>query len=101
MKDYLENTNDAVLEATHLNLTDAHPDLVVALKQVANSKPIILHQNGEQIAAVISLEDLRLFERLIEAEEDRIDIEESKKVLAEVKEKGTVSWEALKTKLGL
>lgn len=101
MKDYLENTNDAVLEVTDLNLTDAYPDLIAALKQVTNSKPIILHQNGEQIAAVISTEDLRLFERLIEAEEDRIDTEESKKVLAEVKEQGTVSWQALQAKLGL
>ncbi len=93
--------NDYMLGATHLDLTAAHPDLVNTVKLVANGKPIILHQDGYQVAAVISIEDLHLLERLIEEEEDRIDIEDSRKILAEVKEQGTVPWEEVKAKLEL
>ena len=76
--------NDS-LDATHLDLVDA-------VKQVASGRPIILRQNGKQVAALISIEDLHLLERLIEEEEDRIDITETEKILAEIKQQGTVPW---------
>lgn len=101
MNDYLENINDAVLNATHLELTSAHPEFVNAVKQVAVGKPIVLHHNGEQVGALISIEDLHLLERLIEEEEDRIDVADAKKILAEVKEQGTVPLADIKAKLGL
>lgn len=85
--------NDS-LDATHLDLVDA-------VKQVASGRHIILHQNGKQLAALISIEDLHLLERLIEEEEDRIDIAETEKILAEVKEQGTVPWERIKAELEL
>ena len=85
--------NDS-LDATHLDLVDA-------VKQVASGRTIILHQNGKQVAALISIEDLHLLERLIEEEEDRIDIAETEKILAEVKEQGTVPWERIKAELEL
>lgn len=91
--------NDS-LDTTHLNLTSAHQNLADILKQVAKGMTIILHQDGKQVAALISIEDLHLLERLIEEEEDRIDIEESSKILTEVKEQGTVPWEDIKAKLG-
>jgi len=37
---------------------------------------------------------------LIEEEEDRIDIVETEKILADVKEQGTVPWERIKAELG-
>ena len=85
--------NDS-LDATHL-------DLVNAVKQVASGRPIVLHQNGKQVAALISIEDLHLLERLIEEEEDRIDITETEKILAEIKQQGTVPWERIKAELEL
>lgn len=85
--------NDS-LDATHLDLFDA-------VNQVAIGRPIILHQNGKQVAALISIKDLHLLERLIEEEEDRIDILETEKILADVKEQGTVPWERIKAELGL
>lgn len=93
--------NDDIIEATHLDITSAHLALVDALKQVAVGKPIILHQHGKEVAALISIKDLHLLERLIEEEEDRIDIAEAENILAEVKEQGTVPWEDIKAKLGL
>lgn len=85
----------------HLELTLLHPDLSNTVKQLADGKPVILHQNGAQVAALISIEDLHLLERLIGEEEDRIDIADAKQILAEIKEQGTVPWEGVKVQLGL
>lgn len=94
--------NDDILDATHLDLnSSAHSDVINLLVQVATGKPIILHQNGEQVAALISMEDLHLLERLIEEEEDRIDIADAQKILAEAKEQGTVPWSDIKARLKL
>jgi len=93
--------NDDILKATHLNITSAHSELIALLKQIATGRPMILHQNGEQVAALISIEDLHLLERLIEEEEDRIDLADTQTILAEVKEQGTVSWEEIKARLKL
>lgn len=92
--------NDS-LNATHFDIADAQSDLIDALKQLAISKPVILHQDGKQVAALISIEDLHLLELLIEEEEDCVDIAESKEILAEVKEQGTTPWQEIKEKLGL
>ncbi len=101
MNNPLEKMNDAILDVTHLELTLTHSDLVDTFKQPANGKPVILHQNGEQVAALISIEDLHLLERLIEEKEDYIDIADAQKILVEVKEQGTTPWEDIKANLGL
>jgi hypothetical protein len=89
------------LNVTHFDLTLPHPELIDVVRQVAAGKPMIFRQNGKNVAAMISIEDLHLLERLIEEEEDRIDIAQSKEILVEVKEQGTVPWENIKAKLGL
>jgi prevent-host-death family protein len=58
---------------------------------------IVLTRRGKELAAVVPMEDLELLERL----EDRIDIEAAREALTEVREHGTVSWEKLKSDLGL
>jgi prevent-host-death family protein len=84
-----------------LNLTDFSDDLEEVLHYVEKGQPILLNKNGKEVAAIISIEDLHLLERLIEEEEDRIDASEAKEILTEVKEQGTVSWESLKASVGL
>jgi len=84
-----------------LNLTDYYKSLTETLHYLEKGSPVILSQDGKEVAAIISIEDLRLLERLIEAEEDRIDSSEAKEILAEVKEQGTVSWESLKASVDL
>ena len=56
---------------------------------------VILHRHGKNVAAVIPVEDLELLEAL----EDRYDVEEARAALA-VRE-GRVPWPALKKQLGL
>jgi len=89
------------LNVTHFDLTLLHPELIDVVRQVVAGKPMIFRQNGNNLAAMISIEDLHLLERLIEEEEDRIDIAQSKEILVEIKEQGTVPWENIKAKLGL
>ena len=44
---------------------------------------IVVQRRGKDSAAVISMEDLGLFERLLEAAEDRLDVEAARAALAE------------------
>lgn len=58
---------------------------------------IVLTRRGKDLAAIVPIEDLELLERL----EDRIDLEDARAALAEVRESGTVTWEKIKSDLGL
>ncbi|MCH9046342.1 MAG: type II toxin-antitoxin system Phd/YefM family antitoxin [SAR324 cluster bacterium] len=60
---------------------------------------IILQRRNKDMAAMIPMEDLRLLERLIEAEEDRIDLEKVRKAMAEPGE--NVPYEQVRKELGL
>jgi PHD/YefM family antitoxin component YafN of YafNO toxin-antitoxin module len=60
---------------------------------------IVLHRRGRDVAALIPLEDLAL----LEAAEDRLEVDEAEKILAEAKARGErpVPWEKAKKKLRL
>ncbi len=60
---------------------------------------IIVHRRGKDAAAIISIEDLRLFERLLEQAEDRIDSEAARVALAESDER--ISYEQFRRRQGL
>ena len=57
---------------------------------------LVVERRGKDIAAVVPLEDLKL----IEAMEDKIDLEEARRILADPKEK-PIPWEKVKKELGL
>jgi prevent-host-death family protein len=58
-----------------------------------------LQRRGKDVAAIVPIEDLDLLELL----EDRIDLIEARKALAEAKRKGQrpIAWEKAKRRLGL
>jgi len=58
---------------------------------------VTLTRRGKEIVAVVPIEDMKLLEAL----EDKIDLEEARTALAEAKKKGTISWDKLKTELGI
>jgi PHD/YefM family antitoxin component YafN of YafNO toxin-antitoxin module len=65
------------------------------LAEIANSvayahKRANLTRKGKKMVAIISIEDLET----LEAIEDRIDLEDARKALADVKKRGTISWES-------
>ena len=60
---------------------------------------IVLHRRGKSLAALIPVEDLALLEAL----EDRLDVEEADRILADAKAKRQkpIPWEKAKKKLRL
>jgi prevent-host-death family protein len=60
---------------------------------------IVIHRRGKDAAAIISIEDLKLLERLIEAAEDRLDVEAARNALAESNER--IPYAVARKKLGL
>ncbi len=81
---------------SRVQASKAREKLADILNQVSvRGDRIRLHRRGKDVAAVISVEDLELLEAL----EDRYDIEAAREALAESDER--VPWEQLKERLGL
>ncbi len=55
---------------------------------------LVLQRNGKDLVAVVPVEDLELLEAL----EDRMDVVAAK---AALRERGSIPWAQVKTKLGL
>ena len=58
---------------------------------------VVLTRRGKGVAAVVPIEDLRL----LEAIEDRLDLEDIEKALANPKNKKALPWNKVKKELGL
>lgn len=78
-----------------LNITDIRENLADALNRVAyGGERIVLKRRAKRVAALVSIEDLALLEQL----EDTKDIRAARKAM---KEKGRVSLEDVKARLGM
>ncbi len=58
---------------------------------------VVLTRRGKGVVAVIPIEDLRL----LEAIEDRLDLEDVQRALADPKNKKAIPWDKVKKDLGL
>ena len=56
---------------------------------------VILARRGKAVAAIVSIEDVELLEAL----EDKMDLENARAALIEAEKEGTVSWEEFKKEL--
>ena len=85
--------------STHSRSTaSARAELADIINRTAYGKErVVLTRRGKRVAAVVPVEDLDL----LEAIEDRMDLDAARKALAETSKKGTVKWVSLKTELGL
>ena len=80
---------------TEIGVADIRANLADVINRVAyGGERIILQRRGKQVLAVVSMEDLEL----LNAIEDRADVKAS---LRARKEKGTVSLEKVKARLGM
>ena len=80
---------------TRLEISKARENLADTINRVKyKGERVVLNRHGKAIAALVSLEDLALLEKL----EDRLDLEDALKAL---EEPGTVSWKQVKADLGL
>lgn len=81
---------------TTLSTTEAHEKFAELLRRVgADKERIVLTRAGEELVAVVPLEDLAR----VEALEDREDLEDAREALREAPEKGTTSLADLKVLL--
>jgi prevent-host-death family protein len=81
-----------------VNTVDARAQFSEIINRAAFGKERVkLTRRGKEIVAVVPIEDVKLLEAL----EDKIDLEEARAALAEAKKKGTVSWEKIKKELGI
>ena len=81
-----------------VNTVDARAQFSEIINRAAFGKErVTLTRRGKEIVAVVPIEDVKLLEAL----EDKIDLEEARAALAETKKKGTVSWEKIKNELGI
>jgi len=80
---------------TRMEVSKARENLADTINRVKyKGERVVLNRRGKAIAALVSLEDLAILEKL----EDRLDLEDALKAL---KEPGTVSWKKVKADLGL
>ena len=85
-----------------LNISEVRSDFAETINQVSYGKErLIVERRGKDLAAIIPVEDLKLLERLIEEEEDRLDLEEVEKILADPRNKKTIPLEKVRKELGL
>jgi prevent-host-death family protein len=85
---------------TRRNVTQARQEFPEILNLAAYAgRRTIVSRRGKDLAAIVPIADLDLLNRVSEALQDRQDIEDARAALAEPG--NNVSWEKLKTKLGL
>jgi len=82
----------------HIAASKVRKDFSDTVNRVAYGRErVILRRRGKEIAAVVPMEDLKF----LEAIEERIDLEDARKALADAKKHGTIPWEKIKRDLGL
>ena len=86
-----------VESSSALDLTRARARLTESVNRVSyRGERIVIQRHGRPVAALVSVEDLALIRDL----EDRIDLEDARKALAEANGK-LIPWETVKRELGL
>jgi len=77
--------------------TQVRDDFSDTISRVAHTgERVVVQRSGKDVAALVSIEDLTLLEEL----EDRIDIEEARRILAKEGDR-SVPWSAARKRLGL
>jgi len=69
---------------TRLNVVDLRQSLADVLNRAEyRGERIVVHRRGKDAAAIISIEDLHLLERLVAEEEEKMDVAAAQAALAE------------------
>jgi len=84
--------------STEFSFSDARSHLTDIANDVAfKGSRAIVTRKGKKLFAIVSIEDLET----LEAIEDRVDLDDARKALADASKNGTASWESIKRKLDL
>jgi antitoxin Phd len=80
------------------SFSDARSQLTDIANAVAyKGSRAIITRKGKKLVAIVSIEDLEA----LQAIEDRIDLDDARKALADAGKNGTASWKSIKRKLDL
>lgn len=86
---------------TRVSVADARKDLSEILNRAAYAhQRTIITRHDEDVAAVISMDELRLLDTLIRLHEDKTDVEDACSALIEAHE-DTVAWDSIKSEFDL
>ena len=86
---------------TRESVAEARKDFAEIVNRAAYRRErTIITRHEKDVAAVISMDELRLLEALIERYEDEQDVAEAREALLEARE-DSVAWETVKRDLGL
>lgn len=86
------------MDTEPLSTVEARNQFAAVINRAAYGRErVILMRRGKEIVAVVPIEDVHLLQAL----EDKLDLEEARVALATVEREGAVPWAALKTELGL
>lgn len=84
--------------STRKAFSEARSELTEIVNHVAfGHDRYILTRNGKELAAIVSIEDLKILEEM----EDRLDLETAQRIDKEIKKHGTIKWKDAKEELGL
>ena len=84
-----------------ITASEARDEFAEVINRVAyGGERVVIRRREKELVAVIPMKDLRLLERLIEQEEDRIDAEAARKALVDPDDEA-VPWEEARKDLGL
>ena len=98
-EEYITPEDSPVVRLSVAELRDRLDDILTRI--VSGEERAIVSRDGENVAAVISIEEFWFLERAIAQLEDEMDLEAIREAKAEAEKKGTISWETLKSELGL
>lgn len=86
---------------THVSVAEARKSLPEILNRAAYThERTVITRHDEAVAAVISIDELRLLDALIERFEDEQDVADAHAALLEVHE-DRAAWNDIKTEFGL
>jgi prevent-host-death family protein len=95
---YISEERIYAMSAKDMSTVELRENLSEAVNRAAFGKErVVLTRRGRKLAGIVPYEDLQLLEAL----EDRKDIEDAKRALKEAAKKGTISLAELKKDLGL
>lgn len=86
-----------------INISEAQKDFAETVNQVASShERVVVERLGKNLVAIVPYEDLALLENLAEEAEDKLEVDEARRILADpANMAGSVSLAEVKKKLGL